>query len=57
MNVIKDLEEKLFFLEEEIKKTENYLEHQKYIAERYRSNIQKLKQIKANGEFTLRIDG
>ena len=25
MNVIKDLEEKLFFLEEEIKKTENYL--------------------------------
>lgn len=57
MNVIKDLEEKLFFLEEEIKKTENYLEHQKYIAERYRSNIQKLKQIKANGESTLRIDG
>lgn len=57
MNVIKDLEEKLFFLEEEIKKAENYLEHQKYIAERYRSNIQKLKQIKANGEFTLRIDG
>lgn len=57
MNVIKDLEEKLFFLEEEIKKTENYLEHQKYIAERYRSNIQKLKQIKTNGEFTLRTDG
>lgn len=57
MNVIKDLEEKLFFLEEEIKKTENYLEHQKNIAERYRSNIQKLKQIKANGEITLRNDG
>lgn len=57
MNAIKDLEEKLFFLKEEIKKTENYLEHQKNIAERYRSNIQKLKQIKANGEFTLRTDG
>jgi hypothetical protein len=57
MNAIKDLEEKLFFLEEEIKKTENYLEHQKYVAERYRSNIQKLKQIKANGEIATCIDG
>jgi hypothetical protein len=57
MNTIKDLEEKLFFLEEEIKKTENYLEHQKYVAERYRSNIQKLKQIKANGEIATCIDG
>lgn len=57
MNAIKDLEEKLFFLEEEIKKTENYLGHQKYVAERYRSNIQKLKQIKANGEIATCIDG
>lgn len=57
MNAIKDLEEKLFFLEEEIKKTENYLGHQKYVAERYRSNIQKLKQIKANGEIATCING
>lgn len=57
MNTIKDLEEKLFFLEEEIKKTENYLKHQKYVAEKYKNNIKKLKQITANGEITISIDG
>lgn len=45
MNNIEELEEKLLFLEEEIKKTEDYLNHQKYIAARYQNKIQEIKKL------------
>lgn len=54
---IDEFEEKLFFLEEEIKKTENYLKHQKYVAEKYQNKIQNLKENITHGKITDGIDG
>lgn len=47
---LKSLEDKLFFVEVDIKNTKLYLEHQKKVAKMYKENIERIKKLIANAE-------